>query len=235
VLLAKPASQEEARRAALQLFDEIVAYRAATLLLPGADSQRERIRRHAGEAAFHLARVLADSGLEVEGAEVWLTRPWNDAEIGGRIDLVLGDPPAVLDLKLGGATGRREDLQNGTAESLAIYSHLLRKGEKDFPPVGFYILTEQALLTVAPKRFPGAEAVDGPGPKATWEALEQGVQKRRAELVEGSLFAPGNPDIGGVVEPQKAELVDGILVRSAPCRYCDYAALCGLAYEEGAA
>ncbi len=235
VLLGKPASQEGARQAALELFDEIVACRAAMLLLPGADSQRDRIRRAAGEAAAHLTRVLADSGLEVQGAEVWLTRPWRDAEIGGRIDLVLGEPAAVLDLKLGGVTGRREDLQNGTAESLAIYSHLLRKGEKDFPPVGFYILTEQALLTVSPERFPGAEAVEGPGPATTWEALDRAAQARRAELAGGSLCAPGIENSLGVVEPLKSELVDGLLVRAAPCKYCDYAALCGLAYVEGAA
>ncbi len=232
VLLQKPESPDAARAAALELFDEIVASRAATLVLPGAESERQRIRRHAGEAAADLTRLLADARLEVRQAEATLKRPWLEGNIGGRIDLLLGDPPAVLDLKLGGSKGRRQELEAGTADSLAIYSHLVAGEAGQYPPVGFYILVEQTLLTTEADRFPGAEPLEGPGPHETWTVVDRTAQTLKHDIATGVLAAQGIQRDPDEKLPEQSEVVDGLLVRPAPCRYCDFAVLCGRQFAE---
>jgi len=231
VLLGRPESPAAARQAALEIFDDLLTSRAATLLLPGAEAERLRLRRHTSEAAAHLTQLLADSKLEVREAEAWRKRPWLDAKVGGFIDLLLGDPPAVIDLKLGGASYRRDELTNGTADSLAIYSHVIREGEGPYPPVGFYILLEQTLLTVEPERFPGAEPLEGPKPEETWAAVDRTAKEIRQQIQAGSLVAGGLPNEDGVDPLVESALVDGRLLRPAQCGYCDYAALCGKQFQ----
>lgn len=232
VLLDKPESPSAAMQAALGHFDEILVSRAATLLLPGAESERERMRLHTGEAAFHLTQLLSDAKLEVREAEAPRQLPWLGGHIGGRIDLLLGDPPAVIDLKLGWAYGRRQELNNGTADSLAIYSHLVRDGQGPYPPVAFYILVSQTLLTVEPDRFPGAEPLTGPGPEETWAAVDRTARDLQGDIATGALVAAGvlrDPDEKPL---EDSAIVNGRLLKPAPCRFCDFAALCGRQFAE---
>ena len=232
VLLTRPVSPEAARQAALEHFDQILASRAATLLLPGAESERQRTRYNTGEAAAHLTQLLADARLEVREAEASRKLPWFEGSIGGRIDLLLGDPPAIVDLKLGWAHGRRKELENGTADSLAIYSHLVREGAGPYPPVAFYILVNQTLLTVEPDRFPGAEPLEGPKPEETWAAVDRTARSCRDDIATGSLVAAGIAGFEDDKLPEESAIVDGRLVRPAPCRFCDFAALCGRLFAE---
>lgn len=190
------------------------------------------MQRHTGEAAFHLTQLLADAGLEVTEAESSRQQPWLGGQIGGRIDLLLGEPPAIIDLKLGWGSGRRKELENGTADSLAIYSHLICGGEGSYPPVAFYILVEQTLLTVEPDRFPGAEPLEGPKPDETWAAVDRTARALQDDIATGVLVAAGiqtDPDEKLIDE---SAIVDGRLVRPAPCRFCDFAALCGRQFAE---
>ena len=218
-------SHRRRRRArATELFEELGPRLDARLFLPGAEEEKAQLRLIAGKSAGRLHEVLRSAGRRVLKTEEWLTSPAFGTQVGGRLDLVLGDPPAVIDLKLGSGNWRRGLLENGVLEDLAIYGHLLRADERAaFPPVGYFILNEQALLTNAAGGFGTGEKIGGPSLEEVWKGLRAAVRGRFAELAKGVVEAPANSGEDDEDPPKKSALVDGLLVKKPPCKFCDFA------------
>jgi len=219
---------DDARARAEALFDAEGARIAAPLFLPGADAARADARKIFALAARELTRVLAASRLGVRAVETAAERELGDGRLGGTPDLVVGPPTAVIDLKWSGTRFRREQLTAGTALQLAAYAHLLADaGASALPPVAFFILRDQRLLTTDDLVFRDADRIDGPPIDATWAAFGSAYERRRALLASGSLEAPGLPGTDGVVGPEDDEVLDGALVLKPPCDFCDLHTLCG--------
>lgn len=220
--ITSPAAAE-ARAAAL--FDAEGARVAAPLFLPGFDAARADARNIFALAARELTRVLAGSQLRVRAIETAVERETADGPLAGTPDLVLGPPTAVIDLKWSGARYRRDQLMAGTAHQLAAYAHLVREGEaSELPPVGFFIVRDQRLLTTDTTVFRDADRVEGPAIAVTWDALTAAIRARRAEVAAGVLAAP-------MPEPDAKDATDaiagGVLTLQPPCGYCDLQTLCG--------
>ncbi len=228
-LLARPAlTPEQAALEAGVIFDREGPMLAAPIFLPGAEASRAAVRRVAAAAARELFRLLAAANVRVLTLEQTYTGMALDGAFAGRPDIVLGDPVRIVDMKWGGASWRRRQLANGAATQLAAYSHLLRAGDTaPFPPVAYFILSEQRVLTTAPGAFPGAEPVPGPDPGATWALFESAHAERRQQLDEGVLQAGGLPDPAGNEPPKETAVVQDRLVVQPPCTFCDLGALCG--------
>jgi len=224
-------SPERAAAEAQRLLDVEGPRLAAPLFLPGADATRASVRQSVGLAARELFRFLEHAGLRVQAVE----EPVDCKALGGKLrgipDLVVGAPIGLIDLKWSGAPYRRDELASGTAYQLAAYS-FLHGGHagKTFPPVAFFILRDQRLLSVDGSAFPGAERVAGAEPRATWHALERAYRERRAALAAGRIEAPGNPDDTGQVVPEASTSEGGTLVLAPPCNFCDLHLLCGKAF-----
>ncbi len=230
-------SQRDAEGAASEagaLFDRDGPRLVAALFLPGADAQRERVRRAAVQTARSLYTLMADGKLEVLATEQERVGDAFGATLAGRVDLVLGNPPRILDLKWSGAKRKRDALKEGTALQLAAYSFLERGHDGVFPPVGYFVMDEQRLLTTEPAAFPGAERVDGPPPGETWRVVENTRAAAWQAIAEGRIEAPGAGMEKDAKPPKEACVKDGRLVMPAKCGWCDYVALCGLAFEEDA-
>jgi len=232
VLLGRPPAPEEARRKAQALFDEEGPRLAAPLFLPGADDPRGEARHAIGLSAQALAQVLGDGGLVVVAAEENLeavSGTWR-GKLHGRPDLIVGPPPAIIDLKWG-AWRRRQSLENGTALQLAAYAVLLRdRPRAPWPDVAYFILRTQQLLT-ASARFPNAEIVKGRSMEQTWKSFEAKYEEIRRALDLGELLAPGNPDEAGEIYPEEDDLdLEGRLQLAPPCHFCELGALCGRAF-----
>lgn len=225
---------EQAAAEAGALFDLEGPRLVAALFLPGADAQRERVRRVAAQTAKTLYRLMADGKLTVMATEAERLAGGFGTTIGGRVDLVLGSPSRILDLKWSGASRKRNALKAGTALQLAAYSFL--EGGKDgvFPPVGYFVMDAQRLLTTEPRAFPGAEGVDGPSPGETWRVVEHTHAAAWEAVAEGRIEAPPAETREGEKPLTEARVVDGRLLMPAACRWCDYAVLCGVAFEEDA-
>lgn len=218
-----------ARSEAEALFDELGPKLAAPLFLPGADAARAQARQVAGVAAEVLARDLSKAGMRVLHVEGTFQREGLDGLVEGRMDLVVGPPETVLDLKWSGTGRFVQLLQNGTAYQLATYSHL-----RDNAPVGYFTLVDASLLVNRDGLFEGARVVEGPPPEETWRGLEEAVRARRREIAQGRLEAPGNAGEDGESGTTEDGLVEGRLVLAPTCRWCDLGVLCGqvLAEEE---
>ena len=236
VLVSGPESPEQARGEAERLFDEIGPLLDARLFLAGEEEERAEVRLAAASSAERLQQILLSAGLAVKTTEEWRTVEAFGGTLGGRLDLVLGDPPAVIDLKRGGGPYRRRAIENGALEDLAVYGHLLREGEGEpFPPAGYFILKDRALLTHADGGLSDGEQIRGPSLAEVWDGLGAAVRQRFAEVAGGTLEAPQNPGEDGEGPPKESALVDGRLVKAPPCKFCDYAELCGLSFGDGGA
>jgi hypothetical protein len=179
-----------------------------------------------------LYGLMAAAGLQVLASEKELTGQAFGTAFAGRVDLVLGEPARILDLKWSGAGRKRRALKDGTALQLAAYAFLQRQGDEPFPPVGYFVMEAQRLLTTQPDAFHDAEEVKGPPPEETWRLLEATHALEWRTVAQGRLAARGVAGDDGEEPPRESCVEDGRLVVPPACEWCDYAALCGLAFAE---
>jgi hypothetical protein len=220
-------------------FERMGPILAAGLFVPGAEADRASLKHLIGAAAHDLALTLQDSGYHEVEAERSFEGEGPHTRLGGRADLVLGPRRAIIDMKLGGARRLRKALEAGTAMQLAAYAALLSEfarssgedgGGADGPPVGYYVLADRRMLTTTPGAFRGSTHVPGPTMEETWVAAGRAVAARLAQIAEGHLEAAGVGD--GEQVPSESGLEGGVLVVTPPCRYCEFAALCGLSFGQ---
>lgn len=233
VMRKHPADAAEARLGAETMFDRDAPRLAATLFLRGAEADRVKVRRVAGLAAESLCNLLARTGAAVAISEESISGRGLGGQVRGIPDLVVDNPARVIDLKWGSYNFRRQSLESGTAYQLAMYGHLARGKKDGILPGAYFILGNQRLLTVEGKAFADADVVKGPTASETWAALARGYKVRRNELSDGIITAEAIEDEDGVGPPEKSKIDDdGTMRLEPPCRFCDYAGLCGLCYEE---
>jgi ATP-dependent helicase/nuclease subunit B len=219
-------------------FDARVGREAAPLVARGAEVQRHRAREVVCEAARALFALLQDGGWRVRGVEEELRGKLDGVDLGGYADLVLekGGNPAVLDLKLARQRYFREKLQDGEALQVALYADMARRNGV-LPPAGYFMIGQGELLTVDRGAFPGARELQGPSMQETldaardalrfWRAaLRSGVvASRRDELREASALEAG--EVAGCAAPAR-----GPGAMDAPCKYCEYGAVCAVELRE---
>jgi hypothetical protein len=224
-ILPDPKSTPETAR---KLFREQGPTLAAELFLPGAERNRAFVERVVVESARFLLRMIRDGGMRVKTVEEEYSKPALGGAFSGRTDLVLDSPLAVVDLKFAGHSYHRGALEDGTAFQLAAYAYLVAKnGNKSLPPVAYFILANQHLISTDRKAFPDADVVDGPAMADVWRAAERTYTDALERLQSGTVTAPGNGD-----EPPESGIDDGTFTFGAECGFCDFDAVCGQAFSE---
>lgn len=222
---------------------------AAPLFVPGTDAVRAFVRSAIVESARKLFQVLNAGRLRVVASEQSLRDSVRalGTDLEGRPDLVLGPRPFVLDFKWS-MGGHRAALEHGTALQLAFYAHLAEQGGEQpaEAEIGYFVLRSQQLVTTATLGVEGVWTVTGPRPRAIFDGAKASYLRRIEEVSSGMLVAVANLDRAGseeaMPEPESASserqtnapasaLVGGELMLEPPCRYCEYAVLCGLAFE----
>lgn len=213
-----------------KLFDREAPRLAAVLYLAGADRSRESIRDVIVKSSVRLMREVRRRGGAV-ATEGWHERPAFGTTVGGRVDLLLENPPLVVDLKLGGVKDRREELASGAAYQLAVYANVVgQPGRKTNPAVAYFILGSQRWLTTDGQALDGVYPERGPATFETWNALERAYAAETAELASGVVTARGSGVADLSKDPSRiAE--DGRLHLKPPCQFCHFDGLCGRTYE----
>lgn len=182
-------------------FPGLLASQAALYLTPGYEAARTRLLHSAQQSLWHLTEILREAGVtEVTLEQSIEPVPFIGGQIGGRIDLIARRPDgetAVIDLKLGGKTRRREELQNNRHLQLATYGHLMHQSKGIDPATAFYILSNGgALLTRNESFFPNTNPIppSGDSPASDWQAcwqeFEEIYQWRRRQLDQGRIEVP---------------------------------------------
>jgi RecB family exonuclease len=222
---------ERAAEWAGRAFDERVEGEAAPLVLPGRDVERAIARRLVCEAAAALVGMLKESGWRPLAAEKDLQGDLGDTQVHGRVDLIVerAGAPGIIDLKLGNAKRRREELEKGRAVQLALYSAMLRRGGA-YPPTGYFVLEDGQLLTTTPEAFARATAIDGPSTHETVEDVKKGLAYWKRVLATG-VVPSTREELEGWREPVEAAAGEPLPEEGAAepqpgCRFCKFETLC---------
>jgi hypothetical protein len=225
------ATDAEASAWAGCVFDERVGSEAAPLVRVGREVERDAARTLVAGAAGALIRHLRAGGWKVTGREKDVAGTFAGQPVEGYIDLTLEKDgrAALLDLKLSGAWYRREELEEGRALQLALYSSMMRDGGNPYPPSGYLTLEDGQLLTTSPGAFPGATVVAGPSEHETLKGAEEGFRYWRKVFERGVLpilhedleWREAVEKAGGPPPDEK-----GPARRETPCGFCSVGTLC---------
>jgi hypothetical protein len=230
VLRTKPADGLSAHSLAVRLFNDLGPSLAAPLFLPGAPVQLAFARKATADAARDLVNILKEADLPIAHVEFSTSIKTDEIELNGRLDLVVGDPPVIIDLKWSGESYHRDHLKNGTATQLAAYAFIMKSAKK-FPPIAFFVIRNQRLLAQQGAPFKSMEVIDGPPIQETWEAFLKTSLDRLAVVKKGQVeaLAIPLPDDTGVAK--KDELTDAGIRLTPPCNFCSFGYLCGRNWE----
>lgn len=236
------ASPEQMGAFAEEAFDDLCPKVAAPLLMPGKSLERQRLKKAVRDGAAHLAEMIAQAGFTSVICETEKHGMLDAIELRGRPDMVLkhsaGDD-FVLDVKWSRrTTRRRQELADGTAIQLAIYSWLCNLDSKRRTAGGYYMLSQKQLLSSAPGPFPPHAHITGPPLEKTFQDVLGTYEQHLTHLRDGTVFAAGveeipklGMEVERVVEEEEEVLpvqIPGItLVLEPPCKICDYGRICG--------
>jgi hypothetical protein len=195
------ASESSIHQSIAGFFPRLLATQAALYLTPGYEAARTRLLHSAQQSLWRLVEILRESKItEVTLEKKIAAVPFIGGQIGGRIDLIArrdDGQTAVIDLKLGGKTKRREELEKNRHLQLATYGHLMRQSKHTEPATAFFILSNGGtLLTRNESFFPNTNPIPPKGDSPAsdwqecWQEFEEIYQWRRKQLDEGRIEVP---------------------------------------------
>jgi len=184
-----------------QRWQNLLEQEGATLLLPGNLSENLSLLDLAKRSLWELLQQLRAARVTVASTNV---KPDDALFFGGTllgyIDLLVTNQAgksAVIDLKLGGAGRRQEELKTNRQLQLAVYGYLQNTSLKSWPDAAFYILSQQRLLTQSDSFFPKATTqkavVDKIGLENCWNDFEAVWRWRREQLSAGWIEVTTTP------------------------------------------
>ena len=140
---------------------ELVEREGAVLLEPGRGVDRQRVGATLERAVLRLLAHLRAAGIGEVVAEASREAAFAEHRLIGAIDLLLSDAHrhhAVVDVKWGSQSYRRDLLVENRALQLATYAYMQQTldAQGRWPHVAFYILSTGNLLANDDSRFPDA-------------------------------------------------------------------------------
>lgn len=176
-------------------FPGLVEREGAVLLEPGRGVDRQRIGTTLERALVRLLSHIRAAGIEQVAPEASGEVPFAGRHLVGVIDLLLTDRNgrrAVVDVKWGRQSYRRDLLADNRALQLVIYAYLqktLDEGEL-WPPGAFFILATGNLLANEDAIFPDAivsPSGSGEGAADLWRRLGVTYDWRWEQLEAGRI------------------------------------------------
>lgn len=213
----------EAARWARSHAETLIEQAGAVLSTPGRQAEKEHFIGTASNALEVLIAHLQSAGVAEVTMETELSGRFVGGAVGGTIDLIAtkasGDV-AVLDLKWGGFTRRRNMLLESDYLQLAVYAQLVHQNHNQWPALGYFIVSDARLLSLASDYFPGADVAvpeNGESVLQFWKRVEQTWKWRRKQLDAGIVEVPvtgthldeaSYPDEPGLPMPETFDAFD---------------------------
>ena len=208
----------DATAKAQMLFDRLVPEMASPLLRPENATLYGRARIGIAQAMAELTRKLSSAKLTLAIAETSFTRPLPEQAgiLKGRLDLLFegAQGKLVLDAKwTSSAKHYSAHLAENRALQLAAYAWLVGDGAT----AAYYLLRQRRLLAAGPYPFTDAQ-ITGTDLAACWRDALADFFDALKNLESGQIVA-------AAIDPPETN--GRRLAIEAPCRFCDYATLCG--------
>ena len=222
------------------VLEALLATEGATLLLGGAGFERMQLVPQLVRAMRALRQYLARTGWRIAAVEEAVTTTSTLGILKGRLDVRLvndAGKEAVLDLKWGDSHYRTL-LQEGRAVQLAAYVQGIHElgTVTSIPPAAYFSLSNARVLTADGRMGMDRKTLEGATLAETWSRVERTAKAVQGALRAGTVHVAATKnalpllDALAIPEAQHAQHYALTDAKQA-CEYCDYAAICGKAWE----
>jgi RecB family exonuclease len=116
--------------------------------------------------------------------------------MNGSIDLLAtkaNGQDAVIDIKWGGLSYRRDSLQESKYLQLGLYAQLAHHAQKRWPALGYYIIRDSRLLMLNDDFFPDASVIQPDNDESHlefWQRVVATWEWRRQQIERGLIEVP---------------------------------------------
>lgn len=201
----------------------------ATLLLYGREPERNMFLHRVKHAAWSLLSLLRENNWTVLHTEWGLEGSFSQLPIKGKADIVLqrGEELAIIDLKWGGATRRKDMIRNGEDLQLMLYAHLLPPPEQ-WPHTAYFILEDGKMIARNNAAFKEAQtAAKDAGDHADISAyifkrMERTFEWRMAQIRRGLLELRTRRTAAELEALYEGELMDVLEMKTEDAKYDHY-------------
>lgn len=210
---------------------QLIEQEGAPLLQYGREPERNAFFQKSEQAANALIRHILDNGWQVAHTEHALEGEFCGFPVKAKSDLILrrdNGEYAILDLKWGGLSARRDEIRNNEDLQLALYAHLF--GEPDtWPHTGYFIIRQGVLVSRNRRAFNRAEIAGNTERdhcadyKALIRMAERTLRWRQEQLREGLLEIRCEMTAAQLEEAYAhLDLMDMLEMRSTDAPYDDF-------------
>lgn len=171
---------------------DLLRQEGALLLEPGRQAECERFITQVQGSLTSLVEHLQAADVVKVDMELWQDGIFAGGKLNGSIDVLAtraDGQEAVVDIKWGGKTYRREALLSNSYLQLATYAQLRRNNDAQWSPaLSYFIVQDAHLLSLNHDFFPSAEIIK---PKVDensaqyWQRFEQSWKWRKAQFDQG--------------------------------------------------
>lgn len=223
---------------------ELFEREGAVLLMYGQEAERIGLTNKIKQAAWALVFAIQENGWTIVDTELPISGKVATQELKGIVDLVLQRKKgkdyekAIVDLKWGGATYRKEQLRNGEDLQLVIYSKLLEQHES-WAHTAYFIIESGKIIARNNLAFDSAEVV---APEADfreihqtiWNRIEKTYQWRMNQIKEGEIEVRTDLTSDELEElinqnaMDPSEFMDLLEMKGGNAKYDDYQVLINL-------
>ncbi len=208
----------------------LLAREGALLLAPGRQAECEHFISIVQAALRALVVHLQQADVVGVDMELWQEGQFTGGRLNGSIDILahcLDGREAVVDIKWGGRSYRRNSLLEGSYLQLATYAQLRRGGDNPTPSLSYFIVLDAQMLNLDHEFFPDGESLK-PTTEESWCEYWlrfENTYKWRKQQFEQSLIEVTVTD----TEPDgRSAAGDGALdIPEASDSFSDYRALTG--------
>lgn len=223
---------------------ELFEREGAVLLMYGQEAERVGLINKIKQSAWALVFAIQENGWTILDTEFSISGKVAAQELKGIVDLVLQRKKgndyekAIVDLKWGGATYRKEQLKNGEDLQLVIYSKLLDQHES-WAHTAYFIIESGKIIARNNMAFDTAEVVSPEADyraihQTIWNRIEKTYQWRMNQIKEGEIEVRTEltheklEEIISQNAMDPSEFMDLLEMKSGNARYDDYRVLINL-------
>lgn len=171
-------------------FDQLIEEEGAIYLMPGRRADHDNLRQALYRGLLELRRIVRAANVVSVEPERKLSGHFPGGKLGGYSDLILTKSDgshAILDMKWAGKSHRAR-LEENRHLQLATYAELLRQSTTQWPAVGYFLFSQEKLLTCDDQWFPGTHPVinrSGENTAQLWQRFLVTWKWRQAQFADG--------------------------------------------------
>ncbi|MGG1401589.1 PD-(D/E)XK nuclease family protein [Bacillus salipaludis] len=229
-------NEEEVKKRAGELFDQLTPMVAATLLEPKNRIQRNEIRVNLQKSLQKFFKVLNQAGIQIQHTELEMQKTWKDeVEFKGRLDLVgqtQTGKKILFDAKWSKRPGNYKAKLENLSVQLALYHWLLMDQENEELPVAYFMLRTGHFYSLPHDDFPSEYHVEGPSLLESFQVLRKSVEDVSSLLLKGTVIAPGVPAMAKKIDSHDLHEEPFVPTIDPPCGFCEFQNLCGFRMVE---